>query len=823
MRKTPFTKGSTQVSDIGPDDMTEVPTGPKEEPSQGDATIHEASPSADGITKQVPSRPWRFTRKVGKSPFGKKGQQINLSGPANEFQGENPMLKKQSSINRPGESPFTKRSTEIPLGGPEVETPSNNHVGESPFTKRSTEIPLGGPEVETPSNNHVGESPFTKTQTNIELGRTPGRLTVVPDTEDIKDQCKGRDVPTNSNGKSLREKHEGEFNRSCYFFYSIKYQEPIELTSTGLSSATQTKFIADWQKAVNGQSDTVEASLKFLGVSRNDLSEMNTLYQAYINGGIDSRPHPILAYDCGVLGERAAGILERFTPVILKTPKERTYQFEHADWPAGGGSTIDSSTPHTVNTINIAFRDKEQFNHYENNDIKQLTIITSRDVNYSEANVFNYEVQGSHIHELTLAEDIFAKNKSYVLDISPRLMYVLNKEKDVQRPTSAGTRSISAHFLDNAFQNNYIPPLLSPNDTQVQEQINAAFYEICYAITSDKSNPAVFYSKPFAEKLPKIIKWLGSETNYKPIADTMQWAVSTKEPIPQSALLDMFKVVEKKPTSFFKTMFTRKNKTRNQNNAMEVTELKRQTQNKIIKNAQQELNKMRQDSHNAYEKDKTDDKTVILEEPSKPKPTFLKRFGTMFTKKKAKITPLPNKTGNIKYYDNTDHVDSEPSLLEKQQETQGKASRALISSNTLKKEKEEELKKFIDKLEKTIIPQQEDVIQKKRELLDKKREEYKTKPPALKNFAKKSVLSVLKSVKLAEKILTIYKSVLTKAKMAQKNGKEPHKIAEDLESAITNVKKAEMPAIEEDKVLALFEEQREAQEKTPRPFIPRNK
>ena len=812
MRKTPFTKGSTQVSDIGPDDMTELPTGPQDIPT-GDATIHEELPSHDGETKKVPSRPWQFTRKVGKSLFGKKGTQINLGGPNNEIKGENPMIKKQSSINRPGESPFTKRSTEIPLGGPEVETPSNNHQG---------------------------ESPFTKTRTNIDIGRTPGKLTVIPDTEDIRTQCDGRDVPRNSNGQPFREKHEGEFNRSCYFFYSIKYQEPIELTSTGLPSATQTKFIADWQKALKGHSKLLDPSLKFLGVSRKDLDELNTLYQVYINGGVDSRPHPILAYDCGVLGERAAGLLERFAPVILKTPKERTYQFEHADWPAGGGSMIDSSTPHIVNDISIAFRDKEQFNHYYDSDIKQLTIITTHDINYSEADVFNYEVQGSHIHELTLAQDIFPKNKSYILDISPRLMYLFNKERDIQRPTSAGTRSISTQFLDNAFQNNYIPPLLSPNDAQVQEQINVAFYEICYAITSDKSNPSSFYSKPFAEKLPKIIKWLGSDADYKPIIDAMNWAVFTKEAIPRSALLDIFKVVEKKPTSFFKTMFTlkkkknfnttRKNWTKNE--AMEVKELQKQTQNKIIKNAQQELNKMRQESYNSDKKNKEDDKTITVEEPPKPKRTLLKKFGNLFTKKQAKITSLPNRTNNINYYDNKEsppnHVDSALSLLEKQQETQGKASRALIPSNTFKKEKEEELNKFINKVEKTIIPEQEALIQKNRELLDKTLKKYKNeKNPDIKTFAKQSALSILRSNKLAEKILDIYKSLLTKVKKGQQNRKEPHKIAENIEGAMLEIKtvteeepaNSTLPDIEEDNTLSLFEQQRESQ--ASRPLIPK--
>jgi gas vesicle protein len=113
--------------------------------------------------------------------------------------------------------------------------------------------------------------------------------------------------------------------------------------------------------------------------------------------------------------------------------------------------------------------------------------------------------------------------------------------------------------------------------------------------------------------------------------------------------------------------------------------------------------------------------------------------------------------------------------------------------------------------------------------LDKKLKEFKDeKKPALKTLAKKSAASILKTIKLAEKILNIYKSVLTKVKTSQKNGKEASKIAEELEDAIVEVKKIEeqenstLPVIEEDKVLALFEQQQETQGKTPRPLIPRD-
>ena len=112
--------------------------------------------------------------------------------------------------------------------------------------------------------------------------------------------------------------------------------------------------------------------------------------------------------------------------------------------------------------------------------------------------------------------------------------------------------------------------------------------------------------------------------------------------------------------------------------------------------------------------------------------------------------------------------------------------------------------------------------------MDKTLKKYKNeKNPDIKTFAKQSALSILRSNKLAEKILDIYKSLLTKVKKGQQNRKEPHKIAENIEGAMLEIKtvteeepaNSTLPDIEEDNTLSLFEQQRESQ--ASRPLIPK--
>lgn len=481
-----------------------------------------------------PNRPSWYTRKFGKKPLGSTpGPQINLgTSPNNE-----------GSPNHPGESPFTRPSGQVPLGDEETEEfqkenpmmPSANRVGESPFTQRSTEVPLGGPERGPP-------------------------LGVIPTDEEITNQCEGQPRPTE------RESHKEEFKRSLYFFYSIKHQEDIDLANAELNPDVETKFSADWQKAIKGSRDKIAASLKFLGVPDNKLVEMNGLYRNFINGG--NGPQPILAHECNKIGETAAGLLERFYETVERTPSQRTYLFQHGDWPAGNGSDISLETPTSVNAVDVSVRDITRHNYFLENELNHLTIVTTQDIDYTENNDFDYNIQGRHITDYLLIRDLFAKNKNYILDISPQLIYLFYRERNIPRPTTDGhSITINDAFFKNAFDGNHIPPQLS-SDLKVQGQVDMAYYAICNAIMVGRRKPYQFYSKPTSSKLNDIIDWLENATDrqYQPIKNLMAWAIPMETPLEKSVLLDLFKSVAKKPQSYFSSMFTRKNK-KNQNNA----------------------------------------------------------------------------------------------------------------------------------------------------------------------------------------------------------------------------------------------------------------
>jgi hypothetical protein len=414
--------------------------------------------------------------------------------------------------------------------------PSANRVGESPFTQRSTEVPLGGPERGPP-------------------------LGVIPTDEEINNQCEGRPRPTE------REKHEEEFKRSLYFFHSIKHQEDIDLANADLNPATETKFLADWNKAIKGSRDKIAASLKFLDVPADKLVEMNGLYRNFINGGTNG-VNPILAHECNKLGETAAGLLERFYETIERTPSQRTYLFQHADWPSGNGNDINMQTPTSVNAVDVSVRDITRHEYFTNEGMHHLTILTTQDIDYTENNDFDYNIQGRHITDYLLIRDLFVKNKNYVLDISPQLIYLFYRERNIPRPTADG-RSVTINdaFFKNAFGGNHIPPQLA-SDLKVQGQVDIAYYRICNTLTVTDKKPYRFYSKPTSSKLNDIIKWLENATDqqYAPISNLMRWAVPAETPIGKSVLLDLFKSVAKKPQSFLNRMFTRKNR-KNRNDA----------------------------------------------------------------------------------------------------------------------------------------------------------------------------------------------------------------------------------------------------------------
>ena len=514
------------------------PPGSTAEPENAASAITAPSVSSNSSTSTKSS--W-FTRK-SKTPFTKKGEQVNFNRPQTQPNkpswftrkfGKKPLSSTPGQQINLGASP-NNETEEFQKENPMV--PSANRVGESPFTQRSTEVPLGGPERGPP-------------------------LGVIPTDEEINNQCEGRPRPTE------REKHEEEFKRSLYFFHSVKHQKDISLANADLNPATETKFLADWNKAIKGSRDKLAASLKFLDVPADKLVEMNRLYHNFINGGTNG-VNPILAHECNKLGETAAGLLERFYETIERTPSQRTYLFQHADWPSGNGNDINMQTPTSVNAVDVSVRDKTRHEYFTNEDMHHLTILTTQDIDYTENNDFDYNIQGRHITDYLLIRDLFAKNKNYVLDISPQLIYLFYRERNIPRPTSDGQSvTINDAFFKNAFGGNHIPPQLA-SDLKVQDQVDIAYYGICNTLTVTDKKPYRFYSKPTSSKLNDIIEWLENATDqqYTPISNLMRWAVPAETPIGKSVLLDLFKSVAKKPQSFLNRMFTRKNR-KNRNNA----------------------------------------------------------------------------------------------------------------------------------------------------------------------------------------------------------------------------------------------------------------
>jgi len=444
----------------------------------------------------------------------------------------------------------------------------------SPFTSGSTQLSNGNTETETetePGLEPNGKSPFTEKDSQIPLSNEIlPPLSVIPSDEELFNQCKDKERPT------ARESHMEEFKRSLYFFHSIQNQTDIDLSKPALEPQVEKKFISDWQKAIHGKRDKTESALKFLHVPRERLSALNTKYKNFINGG--ERPSPISAYECGKIGETAAGYLERFYPTIERTEKERLYLFQHADWPAGTGSDISLETPKSVDTVSVSIRDQFRNDDFKKEGLHHLTIITTEDIDYSENGEFDYNIQGAHITDYQLMRDLFPKNKNYILNISPQLIYLFYQERNIPRPTSTNEEPITINdaFFKNAFAGNHIPPQLSL-DTDVQQQIDMAYYALCNAVTIREEKPYKFYSLPTSTKLPKLIDWLenSSDEQYKTIKNLMAWAVSSKAPLEKSVLLDLFKTVAKKPESYFSKMFTRKNK-KNKNNAKTLKNSKNQ-------------------------------------------------------------------------------------------------------------------------------------------------------------------------------------------------------------------------------------------------------
>jgi len=544
---------------VAPVAVTPTPVTPEaptaEEPVAPEAPVEPVNKSIDDVfTLIVPAKldenPQPFTPSPEGSQTGPEDAGSAITAPSVGSES----TSRFSWFSKKKKSPFTSGSTQVsnqPKIKPEMEQQK------SPFTSGSTQV-SNEPERELgESINYQGESPFTKQSEQIPLtNEVEPPFSVVPTTDELYKQCEGKPRPEG------RELHLNEFQRSLYFFYSIKYQKEINLGVPALEPAVETKFMNDWRKALKGKSNKTEAALKFLNVPKDKLSELNNIYKNFINGG--ERPSPIYAYGCEKVGETAAGYLERFYPTLERSERERTYLFQHADWPAGTGSDISLETPKSVNEVSVSIRDESRDKYFRSEGMNHLTILTTDDIDYSENNDFDYNIQGVHITDYLLVKDLFAKNKNYVLNISPQLIYLFYQERNIPRPTTDGESiTINDAFLKNAFDGNHIPPQLSL-DPVVQKQIDMAYYALCNAETIQDSKPYKFYSKPTSTKLPELIEWLenSNDKQYQTIKNLMGWAVPEKAPLEKSVLLDLFETVTNKK-------FTRKNKkTKNVNKTL---------------------------------------------------------------------------------------------------------------------------------------------------------------------------------------------------------------------------------------------------------------
>jgi hypothetical protein len=432
------------------------------------------------------------------------------------------------------------------------------------FKKKSVDIPTN----QTSSDKKVDyrpetDGPFDNNEPDENI------LDVVP--KNLENQCEGKPpvTATDEIGNRVKESGENNFKRSLYFYYSIKNQTPVDLSVKSLDDATEAQFIKDWQKAISIKGDKLDKSLVFLNVPKDRLSDLDRLYAKFENGG--QNVSPLLAYDCAILGEQVAGYLDRFLRRVEDTPAERSYYFEHQDWFWSLATDYDDPIHNTIDPISVAFRDKAKHDYMKREFGEQLDIVTNHGIKYDYN---NYLVRGSHIHELTLVKDLFPKGKDYVIDIHPRLMYMFYRERDVQKPlVKGGTRSIQEHFLEHAFNGNYVP--LYPNHDQDNEkQMNIAFYTICHIIGNTKSSrilsllgskgePSQFYSKQMGDKLPMIVKWLKNATDaeFRKVQEAMMWVAPNAPLIKKADMLAIYQAeVDKRKQPGFLNRFTRKNK-----------------------------------------------------------------------------------------------------------------------------------------------------------------------------------------------------------------------------------------------------------------------
>jgi len=364
----------------------------------------------------------------------------------------------------------------------------------------------------------------------------------------VLNQCGGKAVPEKDKDRQYETVVENH-KRSIYFWYCIKNKSPIDLEVGSLSEEQEKQFVNEWAAVLENKEDRLEASKQFLDINGyNDLNNIEQLYVQFEKGGPNGSF--LKCYGCNKIGEAYSRNLGAFTIRIGLSPIKLQYFLENAQWNTQATEAA-AAAPKTVDEIGLFIMDKTKYdldNVYET----WFTIVTNHDVDYStyKGKAWNYSLQGKHIHEAKLVHDLFRYKKA-VLDIHPWLLYLLDKERYVERPTVDGSkRSINEWFLKNAFDGNHSPvkdPRFSLTKRlypSTKEQLNVAYYVICHAIAnSDPSYiPASFYSNlTYNKKLPLIVGWLRDKnTDYKLVEDAMRWAVPGTKPLGREELAKLF-------------------------------------------------------------------------------------------------------------------------------------------------------------------------------------------------------------------------------------------------------------------------------------------
>jgi hypothetical protein len=390
-------------------------------------------------------------------------------------------------------------------------------------------------------------------------------LGVLPTIEEITAQCQGKTVKAKGkDGLPLKESYIDQFIRSLYFFYCIKYQQKLKL-STKFDKPVildrLKRFLQEWQTALTADR---EGTFAFLGLNPTEEERLNKIYITYQDAGIG--PNPALVYDCNKVVEKAAGRLNRFIPYILMSEKQRIYNSEFSMW-SGRFTDPDANAPRNLNDVGVLiYTEAENRRYIEGGVPVVLNIVTTTDIQYDNS----YVIGGKYMNELTLIKDLVTNN--YVLNIHPWLMYLFNKARNDNEPIGDGSkkRSIEEWFLRNLFGNNYIPPkdprttfrrfknVFKKGITPVtRDQLNVAYYVICNAIaTADQYYiPNTFYSKSNEIKSSFIVGWLRDPaTNFKLVEDAMEWVAPNKEPLSREELIAFFEAARQQ---------TRKNGNRN--------------------------------------------------------------------------------------------------------------------------------------------------------------------------------------------------------------------------------------------------------------------